>query len=218
MSRPLTPLEQACLAAYDAICVLVPHNLRHTVILAGSAASLAHGFLGWKARDADILVGVEALGILCEAIDKRQGGLHRDGDLSVRWDMVNSEGDKLFEVKLDLVELGGWTCPRIPDVVGFGEGYVVTLTELVRLRGDSLINRGEWKDHISFHGLLSLAVKRKAKLPPLGEEEMKLMISAVEECELSRGTVEMFMEVLGRFEEGGVWFENWVAWAQYHSL
>lgn len=218
MSRQITPLQQAYLDAYAAACALVPRNLRQTLILFGGAASIAHGILDRKAKDVDILVGVEALEILDDAITNQREGFHRDCDGTIKWDKCDSSDNKLFEVTVELVDLGGPFVPRVPDVVGFGEGYVATLPELVRLRASTLVGRGDESDHIDFFLLLSLASKRKAKLPHLGEEELESMIEAVKMCEVSRDMDELFMDVLGSFELGGVRFENWVAWAHHMSL
>lgn len=93
-------------------------------------------------------------------------------------------------------------------MVGFGQGYVATLSELVRLRASTLIERGDESDHIDFALLLSTASKRKVQLPYLGEEEAKLMIEAVEMCEGSRDLDRFFMDVLRSFELGGIRFES----------
>ena len=214
MVRQITPLQQAYLDAYTATCTLVPRNLRQTVILFGGAASIAHGILDRKAKDVDILVGVEALAILDDAIINMREGFHRDYDGTIKWDKCDSQQNKLFEVTVELVEIGGPFVPRVPEVVGFGEGYVATLAELVRLRASTLVERGDASDYIDFVLLLSLARQREVKLPHLGEDEMKSMIEAVEMCEESRDTDELFMDVLGSFELGGVRYESWVAWAQ----
>ena len=96
--------------------------------------------------------------------------------------------------------MGGLFVPRFPDVVGFGEGYVVTLPELVRLRASTLVRRGDKSDYIDFFLLLSLATKQRARLPHLGGEEMKSTIEAVEMCEESRDMDKMFIDVLGSFD------------------
>lgn len=217
MSRQITPLQQAYLDAYAAACALVPRNLRRTVILFGGAASIAHGILDRKAKDVDILVGVEALAILEDAIINMREGFHRDYDGTIKWDKMDSSNNKFFEVTVELVELGGPFVPRLPEVVGFGQGYVTTLSELVRLRASTLVGRGDKSDHIDFALLLSTASKRKVKLPHLGEEEAKLMIEAVEICEGSRDMDRFFMDVLGSFDLGGVRFESVAAWAQSMS-
>jgi hypothetical protein len=213
MIRQITPLQQAYLDAYNAACAIVPHNLRHSVILSGGAASIAHGILDRKAKDVDILVSVEALAILDDAIINMREGFHRDSDGTIKWDKRDLHQVKLFEVTVELVELGGPFVPRIPEVVGFGEGYVVTLPELVRLRADTLVGRGDASDHIDYFLTLSLAAKQKVVLHHLGEEEMKSMIEAVEMCEEGQDMDVLFMGVLGSFEFGGARFENWVAWA-----
>ncbi|KAH8590106.1 hypothetical protein B0O99DRAFT_599368 [Bisporella sp. PMI_857] len=207
MSRQITPLQQAYLDAYAAACALVPRNLRQTLIL-----------FWWCPNDVDILVGIEVLAILDDAIINKREGFHRDHDGTIKWDKCDSKKNKLFEVIVELVEIGGPFVPRIPEVVGFGEGYVATLPELVRLRASTLVERGDESDYIDFVLLVSSASKRRIKLPHLGEEELKSMIEAVEMCERSRDMDELFMDILGSFEFGGIRFENWVAWAHHESL
>ncbi|PMD12055.1 hypothetical protein NA56DRAFT_666687 [Hyaloscypha hepaticicola] len=175
---------------------------------------IAHGILDRKAKDVDILVGVETLAILDDAIINMRKGFHRDRDGTIKWDKCDSQQHKLFEVTVELVEIGGRFVPRVPEVVGFEEGYIITLPELLRLRASTLVERGDMSDHIDFVLLLSLARERAAKLPHLGEEELGLMIEAVEMCEGSRDTDKLFMDVLGLFELGGARYENWIVWAQ----
>ncbi|KAF7922662.1 hypothetical protein BELL_0576g00070 [Botrytis elliptica] len=208
MARLITPIQQAYLDAYAAACAIVPHNLRQTVILFGGAASIAHGILDRKAKDVDILVGVEALAILDDAIINMREGFHRDTDGTIKWDKLDSANNKLFEVTVELVELGGPFVPRVPEVVSFGEGYVVTLTELVRLRASTLVNRGDEPDYIDFRLLLFKAANMGLTLPPLEEEEVKSMIEAVEMYEGSQDVERMFMDVLGWFELRGVWIDG----------
>lgn len=217
MSQQITPLQQAYLDAYTAAVTLIPHHLRQTIILFGGAASIAHGILVRKTKDVDILVGVEALAILDDAITNQRDGFHRDIDGTIKWDKYDLQKKKLFEVTVELVEMGGPFVTRVPDVVRFGEGYIATLPELVRLRACTLVWRGDVSDHTDFVLLLSLASRRGLKLPHLMEEELRLMVEAVEICEASRDTDKLFMDVLGSLELGGVRFENWVAWA-HHTL
>lgn len=132
-----------------------------------------------------------------DAIVNMREGFHRDLDGTIKWDKCDSQKKKVFEVTVELVEMGGPFVPRIPDVVSFGDGYVATLPELVRLRAYTIVERGDKWDHIDFVLLLSSASKRKVKLPHLGEEELRLMIEAVEMCEASRDTDVLFMDVLG---------------------
>jgi len=216
MSQKPTPLQKAYLDAYSAACTSVPLGLRQTVILFGGAATIAHGILDRKTKDIDILVGVQALEILDDAILKTREGFHRDCDGTIKWDKCDPEQNKLFEVTVELVEIGGAFVPRIPEVIKYRDGYVATLAELIRLRARTLVERGDLADHIDFVLILSLARQRKVRLPFLGEKEMGLMIEAVEMCEASQDTDELFMDVLGPFTIRSVWYKCWIDWA--HTL
>ncbi|KAH9221091.1 hypothetical protein DL95DRAFT_455872 [Leptodontidium sp. 2 PMI_412] len=183
-------------------------------ILFGGTASIAHGILEQKPKDVDILVGVEALAILDDAIINMREGFHRDCDGTIKWDKCDLDNNKLFEVTVELVELGGPFVPRIPEAVGFREGYVATLSELVRLRASTLVGRSDESDYIDFEIILSHAHRRHARLQHLGEEELESMIEAVKMCERSRDMDVLFMDVLGSFELRGAWYENWVVWCR----
>ncbi|CZS93845.1 uncharacterized protein RAG0_03951 [Rhynchosporium agropyri] len=182
-----------------------------TFILFGGAASIAHGILERKPKDVDILVGVEALAVLDDAIINLREGFHRDCDGTIKWDKCDLQNNKLFEVTIELVKLGGPFIPRIPEAVGFGEGYIATLSELVRLWASTLVGRGDESDFIDFELLLSHVHRRQVKLQDLEGEELDSMIEAVEMCERSRDMYVLFIEVLGSFESRGVRYENWAA-------
>ncbi|CAD6448540.1 b41a90de-3cc4-49dd-9a41-21477065f329 [Sclerotinia trifoliorum] len=140
--------------------------------------------------------------------------LRLDTDGSIKWDKLDSLNDKLSKVTVELVELGGPFVPRIPEVFSFGKGYVVTLVELVRLRASTLFNRGDESDHVDFGLLLSWASNLGLKLPPIGEEEGKLMFEAVMMYEGSLDAERLFIDVLGLFELRGVWYDGWMGYVQ----
>ncbi len=69
--------------------------------------------------------------------------------------------------------------------------------------------------HFDFPRLLSMTVNRGLKLPHLGEEELELMVEAVEMCSESWDAGTLFMDVLGSFELRGVVWAGWRDWARH---
>jgi len=212
----LSPLQRATLSAYAAACAEVPHDLRRGLILFGGAATIAHGVPERKTEDCDILVTAEVLALLGDAIDKQRGGFHRDSDGEVKWNVRDAEGKYEFEIKVEFVLLGGPFNPRTPDVVGFGEGFVVTLPELVRLRAETLVARADGRDYAHLRLLLPVMAQRGRKLPHIGEEELGTMLKAVGMLK-DEDAGGMFIDMLSSFEEGGRWWSCWREWA-YHFL
>lgn len=80
-------------------------------------------------EDADILVSHEELVTLYNAMSRRQGGFRVDVD-EITWSKRNHLGNHEFFVRVELIQLNGPFAPRIPSIVGFGDGWVATLPEL----------------------------------------------------------------------------------------
>ena len=175
----LTPLQQAFLNAYAAACAELPRDLRRSLILIGGAASIAHGMSDRKTEDADILVSSESLAFLDDAIVNRRGGFHKDMDGVNKWDQLAPDGECLFNVPVEPVLIDGPFVPRIPDVVGFGDGFIATLPELVRFRAKTLVARGNVEGYFDFRRLLPMTSQQGLKLPHIDEEELETMVEAV---------------------------------------
>ncbi|MCJ1247093.1 hypothetical protein MMC30_004304 [Trapelia coarctata] len=203
----LSPLQQATLSAYAAACAEVPHNLRRGLILFGGAATIAHGVSERFTNDCDILVTPEVLALLGDVVNNQRGGFHVDSDGEIRWEVRTAEGVREFEIKVEFVLLGGPFSPRTPDVVGFGQGFVVTLPELVRLMAETLVERGDQRDYKDLQLLLGVMSQRGLKLPHLDAEELGRVLEAVEMVEDGdSGGIYMSMlrRILSSFEVMGV--------------
>ncbi|KAL8691695.1 MAG: hypothetical protein Q9224_004117 [Gallowayella concinna] len=178
-SSRMSPLQRAILNAFHAACDLLPRNLRRSLILIGGAATIAHGMVGRTTKDADILVSVAALAILDNSINSRQGGFHKDTDGAIMWEQRDPVDGQSFFVTVEFLQIGGSFLPRLPEAIGFGEGCVATLPELVRLRCETVVERGDDGDDKDLRLLLKAARRRGLQLPHIGEEEMKVMVEAV---------------------------------------
>jgi hypothetical protein len=119
----LSPHQQAFLDAYAAACAEVPEDLHRSVILIGGAVSIAHGMSDRKTHDINILVSVEALAFLDDAIANKRRGFHRDTDGVNKWNKLDAGGNHEFEVQLEFIQIGGPFAPRVPDVVKYGNGF-----------------------------------------------------------------------------------------------
>jgi hypothetical protein len=212
MAFSLLPRQQACLNAYEAACSVVSPALRRHVILIGGAASVAHGMHDRTTEDVDILVTEEALFLLEAAITDRLHGFHRDYDLVVKWDQVDAIGLHQFEVGVEFILLGGPLVPRLPEVVPFRNGYVASVAELILMRGETLVTRGDERDFFDFKRLLQMARSNGVQLPHLAEEQLEVMIDAVEIAEDDE-TIYNFMEAMTSFNEGGQFWRSWEEWS-----
>jgi hypothetical protein len=82
-------------------------------------------------------------------------------------------------VTVELVLIGGPFVPLFPETVPYGNGFLATLPEPVRLQAATLVNRGDDQDYVDFYFLLCLMSKGRLRLPHIGEEELELMMEAV---------------------------------------
>jgi hypothetical protein len=83
-------------------------------------------------------------------------------------------------VTVELILIGGPFVPSIPETVPYGNGFLATLPELVRLRAATLVGRGDDQDYKDFYFFLCMMSKgRRLRLPHIGEEELELMMEAV---------------------------------------
>ncbi|KAL8798474.1 MAG: hypothetical protein Q9182_006628 [Xanthomendoza sp. 2 TL-2023] len=198
----LTPLQLAVLNAFHAACDLLPRNLRRSLVLIGGAATIAHGMVSRKTKDADIVTSVAALAILDNCINNRQGGFHKDSDGAIMWEQRDPVDGQSFFVTVEFLQIGGPFLPRLPEVIGFGEGCVATLPELVRLRCETVVARGDDGDDNDLRLLLKAAKKKEVQLPHIDEEEMRVMVEAV--SSLGDDTLGGdFVAILSSFDWGG---------------
>ena len=217
----LLPIQQAQLSAYEAACRFVPRNLRHSFILIGGAATIAHGGSGRKAKDVDIITDVACLALMVQTINLGRGGFGMDTDGSYFWEarVVNPAWD--FKVTIEFIELDGPFLARVPSVVEFRNGFVANLSELLRFRCETVLNRGDEKDYGDLQLLLSLMKINRQRLPFIEEEELEGMVEAVEMVVEELGDQSLFsifMNILSSFEIGGSIFYDWPHWARHQRL
>lgn len=204
---PLSPLQRSILAAYDAACDQVPRHLRQSLILIGGAATIAHGGASRVTEDLDVLGDARTLAHLDDAANNGQGGFHKDSSGIIRWDARLAQPDFTWFVEVELVEVGGWAVRRCPEAVGFRKGCVATLPELVRLRCETVLERGKPVDYTDLRLLLEMTHRKALKLPSIDdEEETEILVKAVEAVWKELGDENIlifFCNILTSFVSGG---------------
>lgn len=135
----------------------------------------------------------------------------------ILWSKRNHLGDHQFYVRVELIQLNGPFAPRIPSAVGFGDGWVATLPELVRFRCETLVERGDGVEYFDLQRLLPMMNQRDLQLPHIGEEELGVMIEAVEMLK-DGGSKGLFISILSSIENptGRRW-ENWVEFMLHYK-
>lgn len=173
----------------------------------GGAATIAHGGASRVTEDLDVLGDVRVLAHLGDAANNRQGGFHKDSSGIIRWDARLAQPDFTCFVEVELVEVGGWAVPRCPEAVGFGKGCVATLPELVRLRCETVLDRGKAVDYTDLRLLLEMTWQKGLKLPLIdNEEETEVLVRAAEAAWEELGDeniLSFFCNILTSFVAGG---------------
>lgn len=198
MSSLLSPLQQGCLDAYAAACNLMPPDPLHAFILIGGAATIAQGAPERRTKDVNIAVSLEALVFFWSVADNRRGGFCRNAsDESFTWDVM-VQGTVSFQVGIELAQMPGSFVSRSLSGDRFRSGFVATISELVRLRASTLVGRGDEVDYTDFGLLLRMAVARGVVLPYMDEEELGVLMEAVE---MMRGDMFgcLFIRILSRY-------------------
>ena len=181
MSLPLKPIIQGALDAYAAACAQISSTLRHAFILINGAAIAAHG-APRDTEDVDVAVSAQALERLVLAAIIGRGGFRRYPDGTMTWDNGH------FLVTIECLLLKGPFVPWISEVVGFRGGFKATLSELVRLRALTLVERGEGKDKGDLKLLLKLCASKSECLSDVDHEELEILLEAMTELrEISKG-------------------------------
>ncbi|MCJ1409369.1 hypothetical protein MMC19_003449 [Ptychographa xylographoides] len=172
MSVHLKPITKEVLDSYVAACAYIATTLRHTYILIGGAAMTAHR-APRNTEDVDIAVSLQALEPFVQAAISGRGGFRRYPDGTITWDSGQ------FFKTVECLVLEGSFVPWVPEMVGFREGYVATLPELVRLRALTLADRGATADKRDPKLLLEMCASRSEHLPDVDEEELGVLLEAM---------------------------------------
>lgn len=167
------PLRNALIECFRATARLIRPAERRQLVLVGGAASVAHSSV-YKTEDVDV---VGPPGLLIQIWEAASSGanpsfsLEPDGKIAFR-------APQGFSVKVDLIELGEGCVERIHATKPFYEGSVASVSDLLRLRAKTVVDRGSDGEITDFKWLLSRVARVGAILPVLEGDEIEYMATA----------------------------------------
>ncbi|KAF3384720.1 hypothetical protein F1880_001921 [Penicillium rolfsii] len=169
------PLRSALIECFQATTRLVRPELRRQLILIGGAASIAHGSV-YSTEDVDVAAPKD---VIIDIFKKVMDGalnflLQPDGN-------IQFDCSKEFIIQLEILQIGG-AIERIHAAVPFFEGSVASMSDLLRMRAETVVDRGSDGDLLDFKWLLSEVAKRGEILPKLNENELVLCREAGVMC------------------------------------
>ena len=131
------------------ILLQVTRDLRHALIILGGATTIAHGYHGPSVHDYAL-----TLAHVDDAAKNRQARFHKDASNAIVWDARLASPDFDWFITVELLVVLEWAVPRCPVAVGFGNGFVTTLPELVLFRCETILSRGKPVDYLDLQHLL----------------------------------------------------------------
>ncbi|KIW79984.1 hypothetical protein Z517_06599 [Fonsecaea pedrosoi CBS 271.37] len=154
---------------------LVRPELRRHTILVGGAASIAHSSV-LVTEDVDVAAPSSALTDIWKGILAGAPNLSFESDGKISFDAPRQD----IRIRVDLLEIGNGCIERIHVTEPFFEGSVASVSDLLRLRAVTVVDRGSDGEVEDFQWLLSRVACMGQLLPELGDEELKCMRGAGE--------------------------------------
>ncbi|KAI9869201.1 MAG: hypothetical protein M1830_005439 [Pleopsidium flavum] len=190
------PGQKAALSeAYAASVSLLPFSLRGEFLVIGGSSLV---ILGSKrnTEDVDFAVSAAALFAFEEAA-------HNDPRFSkgavAEWTYsCQGEGIKDVKVPLEFLQMGGGFAPSIKVVKPVGEGFRAGMGELVRMKANTYMARGEDKDLEDFCFLLDKMKETGEGFEgvELEDEDLESMEATAADC--GRRHSDLFKELFGK--------------------
>ncbi|KAJ5972813.1 uncharacterized protein N7479_002731 [Penicillium vulpinum] len=175
-SSPISaPLREALIECFRTTTRLVRPELRHQLVLVGGTASIAHGS-AFYTEDVDVVAPSNVLQDICKGVMDGALNYSLEPDGKIAFDA--SQG---IRVRIDLIQIGD-SIERIHATVPFFEGSVASMSDLLRLRAMTVVDRGSDGQAEDFRWLLSGVAKAGQLLPGLDDEELKYMLDACRFC------------------------------------
>ncbi|EXJ53296.1 uncharacterized protein A1O5_13467 [Cladophialophora psammophila CBS 110553] len=169
------PLREALFECFRSITRLVRPELRRQTVLVGGAASIAHSSV-LVTEDVDVAAPSSALTDIWEGISAGALKLSFEPDGKIAFDAPRQN----IRVRVDLLEIGNGCIERIHATGPFFEGSVASVSDLLRLRAVTVVDRGSDGEVEDFRWLLSRVASRGQLLPELDNEELECMRRAGE--------------------------------------
>ncbi|KAJ5088271.1 hypothetical protein N7456_011887 [Penicillium angulare] len=175
-SCPITaPLREALIECFRTTTRLVRPELRRQLILVGGAASIAHDSILYT-EDVDVAAPTNVI------LDIWKGVM--DGALNF---ILEPDGKIAFDssqdirIRVDTIEIGD-AIERIHATEPLFEGSVASMSDLLRLRAVTVVERGSDGETEDFRWLLSEVAKAGQLIPGLSQEELEYMRVAGRSC------------------------------------
>ena len=190
-SRIAAPLREALFECFRSITRLPRPDLRRQLVLVGGAASITHSSL-LVTKDVDVVAPPSALIDIWEGVSAGAHNFSFESDGRIAFDAPNQD----IRIRVDLLEIGNGCIERIHVAEPFFEGSVASVSDLLRLRAVTVVDRGSDGEVEDFRWLLSRVASKGQVLRGLENEELECMRSAGESS-LERLDRLVFGAVLG---------------------
>jgi hypothetical protein len=149
-SSPITaPLRGALIECFRATTRLVRPELRRQLVLVGGAASIAHSSV-LRTEDVDVAAPSNVLADIWESVTAGAPNFSIEPDGKITFDASQE-----FRLCVDSIEYGKDIVERIHATEPFYEGSVASMSDLLRFRAMTVVDRGSDGEAADFRWLLS---------------------------------------------------------------
>ncbi|OGM44492.1 hypothetical protein ABOM_006742 [Aspergillus bombycis] len=166
------PLQKALIECFRAIARLVRPGFRREVVLVGGAASVAHNSV-YYTEDVDVAAPMNVLLDIWVGVTANNPEFTLEPDGTICFNARQG-----FPVQINLIQIGDGPIDRIYNAEPFFEGSVASVSDLLRLRAMSYVDRGKFGDDVDFQWLLSEVARGGEVLPELDNEERAYIAKA----------------------------------------
>ncbi|OAG42577.1 hypothetical protein AYO21_03162 [Fonsecaea monophora] len=162
------PLREALCECFRSITRLVRPELRRHTILVGCAASIAHSSV-LVTEDVDVAAPSSALTDIWKGILAGAPNLCFESDGKISFDAPRQD----IRLRVDLLEIGNGCIERIHMTEPFFAESVASVSDLLRLRAVTVVDRGSDGEVEDFQWLLLRVACMGQLLPELDDEELE---------------------------------------------
>ena len=165
------PLREALIECFRAATRLARPELRLQLILVGGTASIAHDSVFYT-EDVDVAAPSDVIHDIAKRVLDGAPNFSLEPDGKIAYD-----ASQAIRVRIDIIEIGD-AIERIHVAEPFFEGSVASMSDLLRLRAVTVVERGSDGEVADFRWLLSELAKAGEILPGLNVEELEYMRGA----------------------------------------
>ncbi|KAJ5382215.1 hypothetical protein N7517_000126 [Penicillium concentricum] len=169
------PLREALIECFRAATRLVRPELRRQLILVGGAGSIAHDSVLYT-EDVDVAAPSDVIHDICKGVMDGTARFSLEPDGKIAFDACQG-----IRVRIDVIEIGD-AIERIHVAEPFFDGSVASMSDLLRLRAVTVVERGSDGEVADFRWLLAELAKAGQIIPGLNAEELEYMRGAGRCC------------------------------------